>query len=679
MTTSMNQTSSNDSLETYSIFWLDASVNNEENISAQNKLRSIINQLRTFVDPEEFLDGVRFIQQGDLTILIVSGQMGRIVVPEMQKLAQVSSIYVYCFNKEAHLQWSQPYKKVKAVCTRLDELIDIIRVDQKNRGRNEEALAMDILDRSSTELNGDFLHSQLLIDVLIRMKASQQDKNELLALLKKEYKSNDGELKLVNDFHMAYGSSKAIWWYTRESFLYRMMNKALRVRNTEIIFLFRTVIRDIYEQLLAHQCQKRVTVYRGQVLSIVEYEKLEKSCGSIISLNSFLSTSLNRRIAERFVQQNKHLCASGDHLVVIFEIEADPSVVCTMNGKDKKNRRPFAQIDELSYYGEESEVLFMLGSIFRLSEISHDQLSLSANATMSIIRMTLCSDHDNDLKQLYDHMKNEYDREETNLLSLGGVTYRMGKFDLAEKYYRRWLSELPSNDPSLSAMYQRLGMVADDKGEYDTSLEWYQKSLEIDMRTHPSDHVNIGGTHNNIGGVHQKKGDRSRALESYNRAVSLFKQAHDENHPLLAGFYNNIGIIYQEEKKYFEALDFYEKSLAIDNKHLPADHPDLGGSYNNIGIVHRCLGHYDLALDHYNRSLKIKLKSLPAQHPDIASTYRNMGLVYEDKDDFEQALIYMKKAQTIYEVALPLNHPNVAKIKNDVKRVEDKLKIKNKK
>ncbi|CAM4949303.1 unnamed protein product [Rotaria socialis] len=150
----MIQTSNNDSLETHSIFWLDASVNNEENIKAQKQLRSTINQLRTFVDPEEFLDRVRCIQQGDLTILIVSGQMGRIVVPEMQKLAQVSSIYVYCFNKETNLQWSQPYKKVKAVCTKLDELIDIIRVDQKNRGRNEEGSAMNILDRSSTELNG---------------------------------------------------------------------------------------------------------------------------------------------------------------------------------------------------------------------------------------------------------------------------------------------------------------------------------------------------------------------------------------------------------------------------------------------------------------------------------------------------------------------------------------------
>ncbi|CAF3017412.1 unnamed protein product [Rotaria socialis] len=104
----------------------------------------------------------------------------------------------------------------------------------------------------------------------------------------------------------------------------------------------------------------------------------------------------------------------------------------------------------------------------------------------------------------------------------------------------------------------------------------------------------------------------------------------------------------------------------------------MGGSYNNIGIVHHCLGHYGLALNHYNRSLKIRLKSLPGQHSDIAMAYRNMGPVYEYRDELEQALIYMKKAQTIYEVALPFNYPNVVNIKDDVKRVEDKLKMKKK-
>ncbi|CAF4683370.1 unnamed protein product, partial [Rotaria sp. Silwood2] len=84
----VQSSNSNENLETYSIFWLDALVDNEENKAAQKQLRSIINQLRIFVNPNEFIDCVRYIHQGDLTILIVSGQLGRIVVPEMQKLQQ---------------------------------------------------------------------------------------------------------------------------------------------------------------------------------------------------------------------------------------------------------------------------------------------------------------------------------------------------------------------------------------------------------------------------------------------------------------------------------------------------------------------------------------------------------------------------------------------------------------
>ncbi|CAF4477491.1 unnamed protein product [Rotaria sp. Silwood2] len=366
-------------------------------------------------------------------------------------------------------------------------------------------------------------------------------------------------------------------------------------------------------------------------------------------MNSFLSTTLERNIALRFMQSNPNLLSSDNYVPVVFEIDADPRVF----GSSRENNRPFAEIAGFSDHKDESEVLFMLGSMFCLNEICDDQ-SLG-DATMSMIRMTLCSDDDNDLKQLYDHMKNEYHREETNLLSLGNVLRKMGKFDLAEKYYRRLLSELPSNYPSFSRLYHNLGMVADDKGDYDTSLEWYQKSLEILVRTRPSDHVGIGITHNSIGIVHGNKGDRSRALESYNRAVSLFKQAHDDNHPDMAMFYNNIGIIYQEEKKYLEALDFYEKSLAIKKKHLPAQHPDLGTSYNNIGIVHDCLGHYDLALEHYNRSLEIKVKSLPAQHPMIATTYKNIGFVYEDKDELKQALTLVQKLSVMYVILFPFS------------------------
>ncbi|CAF3024634.1 unnamed protein product [Rotaria socialis] len=71
-------------VKTYSIFWLDTSVNNEENMAAQTELRSIINRVRNSANPEEFMQSVHLIRQGDLTFLIVSGQLGCIVVPEMQ-------------------------------------------------------------------------------------------------------------------------------------------------------------------------------------------------------------------------------------------------------------------------------------------------------------------------------------------------------------------------------------------------------------------------------------------------------------------------------------------------------------------------------------------------------------------------------------------------------------------
>lgn len=51
------------------------------------------------------------------------------------------------------------------MCDRQDELIQLIRIDYGNRKRNEEPLRINILDRSSTKLDGDFLHSQLIIDV----------------------------------------------------------------------------------------------------------------------------------------------------------------------------------------------------------------------------------------------------------------------------------------------------------------------------------------------------------------------------------------------------------------------------------------------------------------------------------------------------------------------------------
>ncbi|CAF4869195.1 unnamed protein product, partial [Rotaria sp. Silwood2] len=61
--------------------------------------------------------------------MIVSGQLGKEIVPAVQNLQQVTSIYVYCMNKEINEQWANRFAKVKAVVVKLDELIARIMID----------------------------------------------------------------------------------------------------------------------------------------------------------------------------------------------------------------------------------------------------------------------------------------------------------------------------------------------------------------------------------------------------------------------------------------------------------------------------------------------------------------------------------------------------------------------
>ena len=546
-----------------------------------------------------------------------------------------------------------------------DELVRRIKADYTKREHMQvqEPLPINVFTindegESSTILNGQFVSSQLLIDVLLRMKQTSTDKNELIDICKKKYENNNSELTILHEFEQTYSSEQALWWYTRESFLYKILNKALRVQNVDLLFLFRFFIRDIHYQLKQRHCLSSTRVYRRQLMSSKELKLLQDSIGEMISMNSFLSTSLNRELT---LFPFKDVERSDDLRQILFEIDAEPR-----SGEHK----PFANISDLSYFPNEDEILFMVGSVFRLTNIHLE-------GRVWLVRMTLCSNDDHDLKRLSEHMKRAYGGGELSFIKFGHVLADMGKLDQADKYYRRLFSELPSNQSTskdVADLYSSLGIVASDKGDYSRSLEWYKQSLEIRMRIDQLNYEEIGNTFSNMGEAHRLNGDLEMALESYNKALTVFKQAHAENHPRIAGFLCNIGIVYQYQDKHTEALHFYKKALAIQQKYLPPNHPELAIYYNNIGIFHHVLKQYDLALQYLNTSLKIRLQSLSPQHDLIASSYRNIGLVYDHKNELEQALVYYQKAATIYRNILPVHHPDVAEIEENIQRVSAKLK-----
>lgn len=103
----------NSNVEWYACFWLDRHVEStEDNRRAQEEIRQVINQLRTFDDPDKCEQTIRGITQ-EKVILIVSGTLGRQVVPRIHDLPQLGACYVFCQDKEANEQWTKKYSKVK--------------------------------------------------------------------------------------------------------------------------------------------------------------------------------------------------------------------------------------------------------------------------------------------------------------------------------------------------------------------------------------------------------------------------------------------------------------------------------------------------------------------------------------------------------------------------------------
>lgn len=100
-------------LETYSLVWLDKSVNeSKDNRQAQTRLRSAINHLLTFEDEQACVNHLEAVSADDQVILIVSGQLGQIVVPKIVELQPILAIYVYCFRRDAYEAWARTYSKV---------------------------------------------------------------------------------------------------------------------------------------------------------------------------------------------------------------------------------------------------------------------------------------------------------------------------------------------------------------------------------------------------------------------------------------------------------------------------------------------------------------------------------------------------------------------------------------
>ncbi|CAF4228863.1 unnamed protein product [Rotaria sordida] len=102
------------------------------------------------------------------------------------------------------------------------------------------------------------------------MKHDHTSKTKLVEFCQTKYADNIFQLSLIEEFEQEYKNTLAIQCYTKESYLYSMLNRPLREQNVETIMKMGFFLHDLHKQIVnMHNEQSKTRdhnkfiVYRG--------------------------------------------------------------------------------------------------------------------------------------------------------------------------------------------------------------------------------------------------------------------------------------------------------------------------------------------------------------------------------------------------------------------------------
>jgi tetratricopeptide (TPR) repeat protein len=606
-------------------------------------LRSIADYFETFTDIDKCIDFISSLVH-EKVFLIVSLTGAEQLIPLIHDLSQLG--YIYICNEtggenvsDKVLEWINDFPVIRNGVYKLDNsLFDQLQHDVKVFRQRLVPFTLfstaSVKNNSIQNLNKEqasYRWNQLLLDALRKLPQNDKSKQDILNDCKTQYCNNKPELEKIEQFEKTYRPQLAVWWYTRDCFLHKLLNKAFRTEDIDIVFKFRFFITDLYNQLTDLHNQSKseksniLTVYRGQQLAPDELEVFKHNINGFISMNTFLSTTTNKDVALIYAGDGSERPLFES---VLFEIIIDVN----------KSDQPLADISKISHMLHEDEVLLSMGMIFTVKSVEQ----IDNNVWQ--VKLTSTNEANIQMSDYHKYLKEDVERSNEPLLKFGSLLFEMGQYDKEEKYYLMLLDEGTDN---YGPVYNNLGLCYYAKNNYRRALDYYTKTLNHYIMTDCDKKPYCTQTYNNIGVIYKHKEDYKQALEFHYKALEIHLEYPKTN---IRGFIltlKHIGKIYEEFGNYDEALKKYSHALNIADTSLPKNHPDTAMIYSCIGSVHLHLGQYDESMKNYKKALRIKQETLPNDHPYIASSVINIGYVHDLKEEYDHALDHYKQAHEI--------------------------------
>ncbi|CAF2687844.1 unnamed protein product [Rotaria sp. Silwood2] len=615
-------------LESTRLIWYDSNIDTTNDTKKTMKEFYEINNFVVFhSDLESCINYIESIKNEKI-LLVTSGRDASFILIRIHQLKQIDSIFIFCFKPDKYQYLLGMYTKIIGIYTKRQELINSIKenlilIEKYFETFNLFNQHKEKSTRDLTKESAEFLWFQMFKDVILRLPKNNHAKKQMIEYCKNYYYGNEKELKYIREFEQDYQSHMAIKWYTKQTFLYKIVNKALRTEDIELLRIFRFFIADLsynlaneYEKL-KKQDEQFLIVYRGFKMDEKELENFKKNQGCLISTNGFLSTSRSKNVAIKFA---KKLPIHFNIIPVLYEIECNVKEL---------NSIIFADITQLSVFANESEVLFDLGSTFEIMSVKED---FHLNLWIIKLRAT-----DNGIKIAKEYIElNRKEEEETSIeLMFGKLLADMGQYDQALKYFQNLLLDSYTNKNDIPNINNLIGTIFYDKENFEHALQYYDLAYNLMINDKPARIKDSVKPLTNIALLFHRKGHYNLAYELYRNSLNIYNDYYGTGHIKSTRVLMNIGNIFTETKKYAHALGYYKQVLKIQQECLPSYHIDTAMTLNNIAVVYHKLNDIDHALEYYQQSLNMKEKVLPSDHKDVQMTRNSIAKINKKKSHLQ--------------------------------------------
>ncbi len=153
-----------------------------------------------------------------------------------------------------------------------------------------------------------------------------------------------------------------------------------------------------------------------------------------------------------------------------------------------------------------------------------------------------------------------------SLNAIGCTLLNLNEFHNAKNCFYNCLSyynELYDKENYFHGMlYHNLALIYSYLGEYEKSINYYNKAIRIYKTFHPNMQIlHIAGTYNNIAWVYLKQGNYEKSLELFKKSYKLRINILGEKHHEIANNLLNISEVYYQKKNYKKALEFIQRSI----------------------------------------------------------------------------------------------------------------------